>query len=175
MTLAIGSIPTWWYITYERELGNGKSITLQPLFTTGEFDPEFFDAGEDENPIEVSQFGLMGSYRIYTNGEKSRGHYFAPALMFSKLTVSQEGNTYESIIGPVRDEDIEITGTTFAALVYTGYRGKSGSFTWYIDAGIGFQKVSLDITGDNSDFEEIEDLSKTGLAVDVNYGIGFAF
>jgi len=176
LTLVISAIPTWWYFTYERELGNGRSITLQPMFTTGEFDPEIFGADEDENPITVSQLGITAAYRIYTRSEESRSSYFAPAIMFSKLTVGQEGSySYNYADARVQEEDIEISATTFGALIYGGFRSKGGTFSWYIDGGIGFRSVSLEVTGDDTDIDDIEDYSNTGLAYDVNYGIGIAF
>lgn len=173
VTLAVNSIPTWWYFTFERELGNGKSITIQPVFVTGEFAPEVFD-DEDDNPIEVSQFGVTGAFRFYTNGQESRGNYFAPAIVYSKTTASQEGLEISTPFGSYKEDDVEITATVFGALVYAGYRGKNGAFSWFIDAGLGFQNVTLDAS-DGTDLDEVAEKVSSGIAYDVNYGIGIAF
>lgn len=174
VTLAVSGIPTWWYLTYERELGNGKSITIQPVFTTGQFEPDMIGLNDDENPVEVSWFGVTGAFRIYTNGSESRGHYFAPAFMYSKATGSQEGRVHTLGTSSYKEDDDEITVTTVGLLVYTGYRGKNGAFSWYIDAGLGYKNVSFD-TSDDTDLDEVEDKLGSSLAYDVNYGIGIAF
>ena len=147
ITLSIEGFPTWVPVTYEKELPNGKSFTLQPMIGAGSF-------GEGEDAVDLTDITITGAYRNYLNGAESKGAYLAPAAKLGFTKVS--------------DGDLSANFTAISGLVYIGVRGKwAGSVTMYSDVGIGYG-VGFG-SGDDVDY------SSGGLALDLNIGVGAAF
>jgi len=140
-------------ITFEKELDGGKSIVVQPTLEVGSIKGDELDYGGHEPDIEVFGLSALTSYRFYLNGTESHGIYLAPAIGLMYVQVKQE--------------DLEATGKGLKVLGYLGARGKWDGATVYADIGVGQNFVS--VSGDNVD------VSGTGLALDLNLGIGFPF
>lgn len=152
--LAAAGVPTL-YLTYEKELGSGRSWTLQPLFGSGTF------KDSDKLETDVTQFGAITSYRFYHNGAESRGWYAAPAVGLCYMDLKRE--SYD--VGWFTIPEQSGSATQFGAMGMLGYRSRKQSFTWFWDIGLGFQALST--TGD------VEAQQSTGVLVDMNLGLGF--
>lgn len=154
--LAAAGVPTA-YITYEKEMGSGRSWTLQPFFGAGSFKDS-----DDPVSTDITQFGAITSYRLYRHGVESQGWYFAPALALCYMDLKRESYS----LGYFRSPEQSGSATQFGGLGYVGYRSrKQSAFTWFWDIGAGFQSIST--TGD------VEAQQSTGLLVDMNLGLGF--
>lgn len=164
VTASVDVLPMYIPLTYERELDGGKSITVQPTLLIGSIsssgdDNESYYAEPDWDFFGI---GVLGAFRKYFNGSEAEGVYVAPALGFSYSSVTRDGNQYY--------ESSKVSATGISVLGYLGYRGKWDGATLYVDLGLGRSFVS--VSGDD---EDAEGISGSGLAVDLNLGVGFPF
>lgn len=158
-----GAIPLILPVTYEREMGDGKSWTVQPTLVFGSLKQTAIN-NEEAPKLSVFELRLLGTQRNYFNGNVSEGWYWAPAVSLGYARISQpfkQGRYgYWSAV--------DINGYGAGALAYVGWRGKWSELTMYVDGGLGGQYISLSGTGNQS-------YAKSGVAFDLNIGMGKAF
>lgn len=165
-----GSIPFMIPVTYEREMGDGKSWTLQPNLAFGTLAsndsvPHLYDRGYDKAPdFSVFQFLVTGTQRNYFNGQVSKGWYWAPALALGYARVTRPFKQGQDGFWSA----VDMNGFIVGAMGYVGWRGKWGAFTMYVDGGLGGQYVAASGSG-------TQDFTESGLALDINIGMGKAF
>jgi hypothetical protein len=160
-TLGNDSVPFFLPITYERELGHGKSLAIQPTFIFGNI------ATPLQGEPKISAVGLkaMLAYHIFFNGVRAKGFYVGPALEALYLHASRAafqdsyGDSY-----PVATADEVGAGV----LGFVGWRGKWRRWTMFVDLGAGGQLVHV---SGNSGYS----ISARGLAIDADLGFGIPF
>jgi len=161
ITAGIDSVPTEIAVTWEREISHGHSFTLQPTAIFGSVKNHFVDAPK----YSAGGLQLVGAYRLYFNGQVSEGLYAAPAVELVYLSVSRAaytdryGDSYPSG---------SATGTGVGFAGFFGYRTKWENFTIFSDIGVGWAFMSA--SGDNG-----YSVSKSGLLIDANLGLGIPF
>lgn len=165
-----GNTPLIVPVTYEREMGDGKSWTLQPMLAVGTYNPmdtvrHKTDNGYDVAPNQsVFAVGILGTQRNYFNGKVSKGWYWAPALKLAFTHVSQPFKQGKEGYW----SSIDVNALSIGGLGYVGWRGKWRAFTMYVDGGLGGQYSKNIGTG-------TQDYTASGLAYDLNIGMGKAF
>lgn len=161
VTAGIDSIPTYVSVTWERELGHGRSFTLQPTAIFGSVKNNHIDAPK----YSTGGLQLAAAYRLYFNGQASEGYYFAPAIELVYLSVSRGAyiDRYDDAY-----PSASATGKGIGFAGFFGHRSKWENFTLYYDIGAGWQSVSA--SGNNG-----YTVSKSGLLLDANLGLGIPF
>jgi len=163
---AVKTVPPTIPVTYERELENAKSFTLQPTVRFGSYKTS---DSSDARTIETKGIQLIAAYRNYLNGKQSQGLYLAPGVRAGYVSYTQKSYAYTSLSGyTYHTKELTADVTEASLLGYIGYRAKYENLSVYVDLGLGYSMAK--ISGD-----DVESVSGTGLAADANLGIGFNF
>lgn len=150
---ATEGLPTMLYLTYEKPMGPGKAF-----IATG--DMIFGNLLVEE--IDIFGFDIGPGIRKYLSKPAS-GLYLQAKGAFSYASISEN----------VSGSDVTATAIGGSALGYIGVKGQYNRIGIFTDLGIGYQFGSVSTTGGS--FTQDVEGSLTGVAWDLNVGLGYGF
>ena len=161
-------------VTFENEWAGGRSLAFQLTLGAGGQRLEgatFVDSrgkvvvAADQPLVDVLGIKWVASLRLYFNGERSQGFYFAPAIGYEFATVDLK----EGVQGDVYWRAGSGSTSTYSVLGFLGYRWKGESLTVYADFGLGYAYQSSVVE------KAWGEGTKKFLTRDLNLGVGVPF
>jgi hypothetical protein len=143
-------------VTYENNYAEQKSWIINPGVTVWKL---------SEGSSELALFGIdVNTGPRFYLGKSSSGIYLQSLLALG----------YASIDVSSADDEANASGFGGGLLGYVGTKGKWDRVSMFIDVGLGYQFSGLNF--DSSVDSDLEgSVSATGLALDLNFGIGYSF
>ena len=156
-TLAAKEMPLFLYVTGEFPLSGSNSLIVNPSLWTG---------GNDN--IDVFKFGSGVGIRRFANGEGS-GFYLQLMGSLSYFSFEEKFTVYtEKITASTSGPYADILG-------YIGYSAKYSGISVFFDFGLGYGGSNIKAKASSNEDDLAFSLTATGLAFDINIGLGIPF